>query len=798
MFLINPYIYFVQSGGGPSGTYNDPYYDYVTALLHFDGSHNGTTFTDEKSHTVTTNGGVITSETYSKFGMTSMYCDGTDNYIKLTDSGTDFLLSPSGDYTLEAWMWFDPSYGGSWGLCCTEDDKFRLSGDSNRWVLKENGVDNIFVIDWTPTTSRWYHVALVRDGSTCRLYIDGVQIGSSNSTYYNSHTDTDLKIGIAYSGGTYIHKGYIDEFRVTKGICRYPNGVTFSTPVRAFPSTTGTASGTIYNNLMYLFHGDGSDGSTTFTDTGINAITATANGNAQIDTSSSKFGGSSMYFPDETSYISIPYHKNLVMGSHSWTIMGWFKPLGSGTERLVLENGINTSGNINLFVGTDGIRFRHSGNTDVLYSGSIPNNTFTHIAITYDKTTIRIYKNGVQVTSSTTTMTHNLTSTINIGASPTSGSGYRYTGWIDDFTILKGASLTRPLVEQEALLDSQTINHTYPHRYWRISNPKMYTGADYLEISEFQLYNDTTSLNSYHSTDVDRYCTINPNSGTVDDFNDGSTNTRCYWDTASKMIDPSWDVSWDFGYSDNTRKVYVNAVRWAGYDTNNRYMTDVDLQYSDDNKNWYTKKRISGMGPYPGNQQYTGLFYADSTDFPRYKSAARNTIGTVSNDDLVLLFHIGTTNISTPSGWTNILATTDWYGNFVKVYKSIYNGTNAVANTTNFPVGNGYFFTAVYSGTNLDVLNIGSRIMTHGSAIVTSPSITTTGETSKLVAWASSRDPGNSNITSTEKMQQRFLDTSMTYFDAAIFDSNGINSGSRTFNRTATQYDFLTVLLEIG
>ena len=50
----------------------------------------------------TTNEWSYNYRTYSKFSMTSMYCDGTDNYIKINlDSGTDFLLNPSGDYTLE-------------------------------------------------------------------------------------------------------------------------------------------------------------------------------------------------------------------------------------------------------------------------------------------------------------------------------------------------------------------------------------------------------------------------------------------------------------------------------------------------------------------------------------------------------------------------------------------------------------------------------------------------------------------------------------------------------------------------
>lgn len=45
-----------------------------------------------------------------------------------------------------------------------------------------------------------------------------------------------------------------------------------------------------------LLHMDGTDGSTTFTDSGANGYTITAHGDAQIDTAQSKFGGASGLF----------------------------------------------------------------------------------------------------------------------------------------------------------------------------------------------------------------------------------------------------------------------------------------------------------------------------------------------------------------------------------------------------------------------------------------------------------------------------------------------------------------------
>jgi hypothetical protein len=54
------------------------------------------------------------------------------------------------------------------------------------------------------------------------------------------------------------------------------------------------ASGGAYlANVSFLLHMDGTNGSTTFTDSGPNGLTVGAYGNAQISTAQSVFGGAS-------------------------------------------------------------------------------------------------------------------------------------------------------------------------------------------------------------------------------------------------------------------------------------------------------------------------------------------------------------------------------------------------------------------------------------------------------------------------------------------------------------------------
>jgi Concanavalin A-like lectin/glucanases superfamily len=72
-----------------------------------------------------------------------------------------------------------------------------------------------------------------------------------------------------------------------------------------------------------LLHMNGSDGSTTFTDQ--SGKSWAANGNAQIDTAQSKFGGASGLFDGAGDWIDTPDHADFNVGSGDWTVDFWFR-----------------------------------------------------------------------------------------------------------------------------------------------------------------------------------------------------------------------------------------------------------------------------------------------------------------------------------------------------------------------------------------------------------------------------------------------------------------------------------------
>lgn len=79
----------------------------------------------------------------------------------------------------------------------------------------------------------WHHVALSYDGSTYRTFVDGVlsfSVGGRMKTQdYNR-----LQIGSYSSGVQPFFTGFIDEFRLTRGIALYKSN--FSIPTERFPN----------------------------------------------------------------------------------------------------------------------------------------------------------------------------------------------------------------------------------------------------------------------------------------------------------------------------------------------------------------------------------------------------------------------------------------------------------------------------------------------------------------------------------------------------------------------------------
>jgi hypothetical protein len=195
-----------------------------------------------------------------------------------------------------------------------------------------------------------------------------------------------------------------------------------------------------FNSL--LLHGDGTNGSTTITDSSGSPKTVTAVGDAQISTAQSKFGGASIAFDGTGDYLTIPGSSSFAFGLADFTVELWLYRSGSGQQHLydARDNGVNTN-RILLYLNPSS-QLTYFGDGEVkIATTSVPTlSAWVHVALCRASGNSRLFQDGVQVgsTFADTISIVSPTATVAIGAS--NAVGTPLNGYIDDLRVTKGVA----------------------------------------------------------------------------------------------------------------------------------------------------------------------------------------------------------------------------------------------------------------------------------------------------------------------------------------------------------------------
>lgn len=229
-FIVNPYRFAVSGGGG-----SDPYFSSVSALLHMQGANNGTTFTDSSSNalSVTANGNAKTTTSDFKWGNSCGSFDGSGDYLTIAASSVmDF---GTGDYTLEMWVKWTSVSGAQTLIDFGNGATYlRLDGGTTLYVFDSGA----FVINAATITTlsngTWYHIALVRSGTTRTVYVGGSSVASGTRSGSAGSSSISTKVGSRYDSALAFN-GFMQDLRITKGVARYTS--TFTPPSAQFPNS---------------------------------------------------------------------------------------------------------------------------------------------------------------------------------------------------------------------------------------------------------------------------------------------------------------------------------------------------------------------------------------------------------------------------------------------------------------------------------------------------------------------------------------------------------------------------------
>jgi len=411
-------------------------------LIHADGTNNQNnhTFLDSSNNNFTiTRNGNATQGSFSPFSQTgwSAFFDGTGDYLTVADNAA--LQMGSGDFTIEFWM--QPT---STGVATVFGKGFTASGailmqtlsTSGRIELWVNGSLVITESSGTYSPNNWYHIAVVRSGTSLVLYRNGVSTGSvTNSVNLNS--TASLGIGGDPTNLGYTFTGYISNFRMVKGSALYTT--TFTTPASPLTNIANTSLLTLQSNR--------------FIDNSTNAFTVTRNGDTSIQAwspfaptaaySTANVGGSG-YFDGTDDYLRITDNAAFDFGSGDFTIECWAytETFASQYNVLVCQWGSSTAWIFRIQSTLIGLYANIGGTQN--YTASVTNTTgqWDHFAVTRSGTTLTFYKNGVSVgTTSISGTINNAAETISIGVLSEYNSTTTHKGYISGLRVIKGSAI---------------------------------------------------------------------------------------------------------------------------------------------------------------------------------------------------------------------------------------------------------------------------------------------------------------------------------------------------------------------
>ncbi len=371
----------------------------------------------------------------------SAYYDGGARSLSML--GNAAFAFGTGDFTVECFMNFQgyvksPNYAGLFDTRASNGSGGFVFALSPGNLLSAGDGTTMLTAGTAFTPNQWIHVAVSRQGSTMRLFVNGTQVGSGSITTNYTSTSTAL-IGNAWDG--YQFNGWLSNMRVVKGTALYT--ANFTVPTLPLPLVSGTSLLALQEHSTDQL----------FLDTAkLNPLT----NNGVVLSSAAPTaltGNGSLHFDGLMgSYLSTTY----VASQFDWwtsdyTLECWVYPTASTGY---LDSGLYKSvmlGNRNVSSTSDYWSFGPNQNNKLVfyyYSGtsvmvtsnaSVPVGAWTHIALTKDSGGIHLWINGVLDTTAAISGTPQSSSSVPLSIGQ--GNGTLFKGYVTDLRVLKGTAV---------------------------------------------------------------------------------------------------------------------------------------------------------------------------------------------------------------------------------------------------------------------------------------------------------------------------------------------------------------------
>lgn len=197
-------------------------------------------------------------------------------------------------------------------------------------------------------------------------------------------------------------------------------------------------------NVVLFIKGDGENNSTTIVDSSPTPKAITVNGNAQISTAQSKYGGSSIYFDGTGGYLQLADSPDWTI-SGDYTVEAWLYPSDLALNRYWITHWLGGGGNernfgnsvLNASINRNGVNYGIPSHPSEF---TLSINTWVHYCVVVSSNTMIVFLDGVEVNRIAISPDFNeSTQPLIIGAYTTTVE-FPYMGYIDSLRITKGVA----------------------------------------------------------------------------------------------------------------------------------------------------------------------------------------------------------------------------------------------------------------------------------------------------------------------------------------------------------------------
>jgi len=234
----------------------DVQFSNVSLLLHAEETANGVgitdgTIVDSTGRQTFTRNAAIVSAADKKFGNSAFYFNGANNALMVSGTNPSGASFPAGtDFTVEGWFNMTPAGARSSVMVAHGPPVFNgATNVLNLWCIQIDSTANAITdvnfyntggINGVLATTNlafntWHHVAVTRQGTALRIFVNGVLSNTVVNNFSFSGTSSAITLGgLNINGFTTNMAGYVDEIRISNGVARYTSN--FSVATSAFPN----------------------------------------------------------------------------------------------------------------------------------------------------------------------------------------------------------------------------------------------------------------------------------------------------------------------------------------------------------------------------------------------------------------------------------------------------------------------------------------------------------------------------------------------------------------------------------